>query len=114
MAKHKYSFGCLGWRDKTYRKDVLILPDGEVIAPWKREHGHHLQLGDLVEVIEARPRVLIIGTGQVGAMEVPDEVLAALAERGIDAEPMPTAKAVKRFAEIRKEKRAAAALHLTC
>jgi acetolactate synthase-1/2/3 large subunit len=38
MAKHKYSFGCLGWRDKTYRKDVLILPDGEVIAPWKQRY----------------------------------------------------------------------------
>lgn len=114
MAKHKYSFGCLEWKGSTYRKDAIILPDGKVLSPWKREHGHHLQLADLREVIVASPRVLVIGTGQMGVMEVPDEVLSALADQGIDAEPMPTAKAVRRFADIRKEKRAAAALHLTC
>jgi hypothetical protein len=85
-----------------------------VLCPWKREHGHHLKLGDLAEAVAAKPRVLVIGTGQMGVMEVPDEVFSALADLGIDAEPMPTAKAVERFATVRKEKSAAAALHLTC
>ena len=41
------------------------------------------------------PRVLIIGTGQMGVMEVPDKVLNKLAEAGVDAEPMPTEKALQ-------------------
>lgn len=114
MSKHKYSFGCLEWQGETYRKDLLILPGGEVLCPWRREHGHHLEPGDLLAVIQAHPQVLIIGTGASGLMKVDEEVLTALAEQGLDAEVMPTGKAVKRFADVRKEKRAAAALHLTC
>ena len=114
-VKWEYSFGCLEWDKKTYRKDLLILPD-RILCPWKREHGHHLSMDDLEEVLEADPRLLIIGTGEFGVMEVPDKVLEKLAKRGIDAEVMPTEKALQRFAEVlgKKEKKVAAALHLTC
>jgi hypothetical protein len=114
VPKYKYSFGSLEWKHETYRKDVLILPDGKVLSPWKREHGHRLSLDDLTEVLAANPRVLVIGTGAQGVMEVSDDLLTALARRGVDAEPMPTDKALKRFVDIRKDKQAAAALHLTC
>ena len=114
-AKWEYSFGHLEWEGEAYRKDLIILPD-RIICPWKREHGHHLSMADLEEVREAEPRLLVIGTGAYGAMEVPDKVLEKLAKRGIDAEFMPTEKAVKRFVEVRdkKGKKVAAALHLTC
>jgi hypothetical protein len=114
MPKPKYSFGELEWQGETYRRDVLIFPDGEVLSPWRREHGHHLELGDLLEIVQAHPQVLIIGTGANGVMKVSSEVLDALAAQGIDAEVMPTDQAVKRFHDLRKEKKAAAALHLTC
>jgi hypothetical protein len=114
VPKYKYSFGSLEWRHETYRKDLMILPDGEVISPWRREHGHRLSLDDLTEVLAANPRVLVIGTGALGVMEVSDDLLSALAERGVDAEAMPTEQALKRFKRVRKEKKAAAALHLTC
>ena len=114
MSEYKYSFGHLEWEGKSYRKDVTILGD-EVITPWRREHAHRLQFEDLVEVATARPRILVIGTGKTGVMDVPDKVLEKLAEAGIDGRPMPTGRALEHFVELRKEgKDAAAALHLTC
>jgi hypothetical protein len=114
MARWKYSFGNLEWGGGTYAEDVLILPDGKVVY-WPREHKHHLKFSYLADVVETKPRLLIIGTGHDGVMEVPDKVLDKLAEKGIDAEPMPTEQALKRLEKLLKdEKKVAAALHLTC
>ena len=114
MKDYKYSFGSLQWQGQTYREDVLILPDGTVRL-WPREHKHRLKFSYLAEVVAAAPRILILGTGQMGVMEVSDKVLRKLADAGIDAEPMPTEKALKRLVELRdKGKKVAAALHVTC
>lgn len=114
MAKWEYGFGRLQWEGKSYREDVLILPDRSV-KPWRREHKHHLKFSYLDDAVAAAPRILIIGTGYSGAMDVPDKVLDKLAEQGIDAEPMPTEKALGRLSDLLKDgRKAAAALHLTC
>ena len=114
MSDYKYSFGSLEWQGETYREDVLILPDGTV-TPWPRDHKHHLKFAYLAEVVAAAPRILILGTGQSGVMEVSDKVLSKLADAGIDGRPMPTDKALKHLLELRGQgKSVAAALHLTC
>ncbi|MEI6503842.1 MAG: MTH938/NDUFAF3 family protein, partial [Armatimonadota bacterium] len=97
-----------------YREDVLIIPDGSVL-PWRREHKHRLKLSYLAEAVQAKPRHLILGTGQAGLMDVPDKVLDELAEQGIDTEAMPTEQALRRLEDLRAHgKSVAAALHLTC
>ncbi|MBC7232351.1 MAG: ribonuclease H-like domain-containing protein [Chloroflexi bacterium] len=108
-----YSFGRITIDGKTYTADVLILPDG-VRPGWWRKEGHKLHQEDLTEVIEARPQVLVIGTGNVGLMQVPQEVLDYLATHGIRAEVERTAAACKRYNELAQSERVAAALHLTC
>lgn len=114
MDEYKYSFGHLKWQGQAYRKDVIILKN-EVLSPWRREHGHRLTFEDLVEITAARPRILIIGTGKNGVLDVPDEVLEKLAEAGIDGRPMPTEQALEHFVDLRQQgKDVAAALHLTC
>jgi len=108
-----YSFGRIIIDGKTYTSDVIILPDG-VRPGWWRKEGHSLHQEDLTEVIEARPQVLVIGTGNVGLMQVPQEVLDYLATHGIRAEVERTAAACKRYNELAQSERVAAALHLTC
>lgn len=108
-----YSFGRITIDGKVYTSDVIILPDG-VRPGWWREEGHNLHKEDLVEVITARPQALVIGTGNVGLMEVPQEVLDYLAVHGIRAEVKPTAAACKRYNELATSERVAAALHLSC
>lgn len=114
MADWKYGFGHLEWAGKSYRQDLIIIED-QIITPWRREHGHRLQLSDLTEVLQAAPSVLVIGTGHNGVMNVPDEVLTELAAHGIDGRPMPTAQALEHFTDLQtRGKKVAAALHLTC
>ena len=114
MRIEKYSFGSITIDGKEYRKDVIILPD-RVFSPWWREEGHSLSLKDLKEAIEAKPSLLIIGTGAYGVMNIPNEILEKLKEKNIDTVFTKTGEAVKIYNEkLQENKSIIACLHLTC
>jgi hypothetical protein len=108
-----YAFGKIVVDDKTYTQDLILLPGGARPGWWRKE-GHLLQPEDLQEVVEARPSVLVVGTGNPGLMKVPQETLDCLAAQGIRVEVHPTAAACQRYNELARSEQAAAALHLTC
>jgi len=108
-----YSFGKILVDGKPYTSDLIILPGG-VRPGWWRKEGHRLDKDDLQEVLEARPSVLVIGTGNMGLMKVPPETLEHLAAHGIRAVVERTAAACQRYNELAQTEQAAAALHLTC
>ena len=74
MKIDSYSFGRIVINGKTYTSDVIIYPD-RVHAPWWRKDGHLLQLADLAEALQAKPDVLVIGTGYAGVMRFPRKPL---------------------------------------
>ena len=108
-----YSFGKITIDGIEYNADLIILPGG-VRPRWWRKEGHNLKQADLQEVIEAHPTVLVIGTGNVGMMQVPQETLDYLTTHNIRVEVERTAAACQRYNELAKSEQAAAALHLTC
>lgn len=109
-----YEFGRIEVDDRTYTSDVIILPTG-VKSNWWREQGHTLRPSDLSAVLEAAPRVLVVGCGAYGCMSVPDETLACLKRSGIEAVCAPTGRAVEIYNErCQQGGSVAAALHLTC
>jgi len=67
-----YEFGRIAIADQTYTSDVIISPK-LVIDSWWRKQGHYLQIEDLDDIVNAKPDMLIIGTGYYGRMQVPDE-----------------------------------------
>lgn len=114
MAIESYRFGHLVLDGKSYDADLLILPE-RVVDHWWRIEGHRLSPADLEEVVQAKPEVLVIGTGAMGRMEVPPETLRYLEEHGIRALVELSAHACERFNALAAAgKRVAAALHLTC
>lgn len=113
MKLEHYSFGRLTIDGKTYTSDVIIYP-GRVDSSWWRKEGHYLQVVDLVDVINAKPEVLIIGTGYSGVMAVPKETVSHLESKGIEVHVARSEKAVEMFNKLQKEKLVIAALHLTC
>jgi len=108
-----YSFGRIIIDGQTYVKDVILLPE-RVFSPWWRKEGHLLQTEDLMEVVNAKLPVLIVGTGYNATMRVPDAVIDFLRMKGIETHVKDTAAAVKLYTELSSAKRVAAALHLTC
>jgi hypothetical protein len=113
MKIEHYSFGTITIDGKTYTSDVIIYAE-KVDPSWWRKEGHSLSIADLQNVISFNPAILIVGTGQSGAMVVPEETIAYLKGRNIEVHVVRTGKAVELFNEHQKEKRIVAALHLTC
>jgi len=111
----EYRFGFIRVNGAIYTRDIIILPGGGVKPNWWRIEGHKLYVEDLREILDAKPEILIIGTGFYGAMDIPSEVLENLRSRGIEVIISRTYEAVKLYNELSsKSDRVAAALHLTC
>ena len=114
MRISDYEFGKLAIADRTYTSDVIIAPE-RIIDCWWRKQGHNLQIEDLDDIVNAKPDLLIIGTGYYGRMQVPLETKQYLEERGIKVVQAKTRDAVTKFNQMQKEyARIVAALHLTC
>jgi hypothetical protein len=109
-----YEFGRVRVDGRDYRADVIVLP-GRVVADWWRLEGHSLAPEDLKEVVEARVKVLVVGTGAYGVVTVPDATITYLESHGVKFEAYNTEKAVRRYNELAAVgERVAAGLHLTC
>jgi hypothetical protein len=110
-----YSFGRVTVDGEEHRRDLIVLP-GRVERDWWRADGHSLVIGDLDSVVDELPERLIVGCGADGRLRPDPSVARALARRGVEMEALPTAEAVRRYAELEAQNPAAvaAALHLTC
>lgn len=113
MKIEHYSFGKIIIDGKTYTSDVIIYPD-QVDSSWWRKEGHNLHIDDLADAINAKPEIIIVGTGYYGAMAAPEETIKCVRSKGIEIQIGKTEKAVQFFNSIIGKKRAVAALHLTC
>ena len=109
-----YSFGEIVIDGRRYTRDVIIRPDG-VLADWWRKEGHKLHMEDLDKALEAEPEVLVVGTGYMGLMKVPDDLLAELRARGIEVVVETTREAWRTYNKLAEEgRRVVGAFHLTC
>ncbi len=113
MQIDSYSFGRIVINGKIYTSDVIIYP-GRVDASWWRKEGHMLQLADLAEALQAKPDVLVIGTGYAGVMRVPRETVDRIAAQGIEVKVERTPMAVEVYNNLHGAKTVIAALHITC
>ncbi len=114
MKIDSYSFGHIVIDGKTYTSDVIIYGD-RVDATWWRKEGHRLTPEDIVEAMNARPDILIIGTGYAGVMTVPKETIEYITAHKIDVKVARTGKAVDVFNALQtQDKHVIAALHITC
>jgi hypothetical protein len=107
-----YTFGRLTIDGREETRDLIVLPE-RVVRGWWRKEGHELALADLDEVLDELPERLLVGTGASRRMRPDPSALEALRARGVEVEVVPTAEAVRRYAQLDPQK-TAAVLHLTC
>ena len=108
-----YKFGQIVVNGKTYNQDLIIFPN-RVRDGWWRREGHELCLDDIREVIEEKPEVLVVGTGDSGLVKILDEVKERLKKEKIDLIAKPTKKACALYNNLSPQRKVVAALHLTC
>lgn len=108
-----YRFGRMQIDDGVYTTDVLVFPD-RVKSDWWRLEGHKLSVEDLDEVLQAKPEILVVGTGYYGLMKVLPETETHLEREGIRVIAEKTGEAYHTFNALSKSKRVVGAFHLTC
>ncbi len=111
-----YEFGRIVIDGRRYTSDVIVFLD-RVLDGWWRKEGHHLNVEDLKEILDAEPKpeVLVVGTGYSGLMKVSNEVKETLSSRRVELIFEPTEQACKTFNELLESgRRVIAAFHLTC
>ena len=113
MHIDSYDFGEIVINGKSYDHDVIIYKD-KVDENWRRIDGHRLTLGDIIHVLAEKPEILVVGTGKMGVMDVPQKVISDIESKGIKVIVKKTGEAVEEFNKLIPEKRVIAALHLTC
>ncbi len=113
MHIDSYDFGRMVIDGKVYGKDLIILPD-RLIENWWRGQGHRLSAEDLEEAFRFPLNLLVVGTGMYGMMQVPEETVRFLKERGINALIQKTKDACLVYNEQADKDRVAGAFHLTC
>jgi len=106
-----YSFGKIVIDGKYYTDDVILLGE-KVIDGWWRKKGHQLSIDDLQKIVDFKPDLLIIGTGNSGRLRVPKSLETKL---DFKIKSLPTKKACKIYNdEVKKDRRVSGAFHLTC
>jgi hypothetical protein len=114
MQIDSYSFGVMKVDGKEYRQDLIVFP-GTVRSDWWRRQGHSLAIEDVRDVIEFKPDLLVIGTGDSGMMDIPAATEKALQDAGIKVIAQNTGQACSVFNEqTKKGKKVVGAFHLTC
>lgn len=113
MIDH-YSFGSMTVDGRKMQDDVKIV-DGTARDGWWRGSGHLCTARDIEDVFEARPDILVIGTGASGRMRVDESVRKKTEELDIDLVVKPSGEATEEFNRLEREGRhVAGAFHLTC
>lgn len=106
------SFGSITVGGKRYAHDVWIFADGSIR---RRDRDHEFTLDELDILLDGRPEVVIVGTGQSGCVEIDEDAAREAGRRGIKIISDVTPNALKQYNEAVKAKRkAAGAFHTTC
>jgi hypothetical protein len=108
-----YGFGHIVIDGQSYRSDVIVYPD-HVKSRWWRKSGHTLIVEDIQDVLELKPEVLVVGTGAIGLMRVPEDTRQQIQKHGIELVCERTGAAVETYNRLAPTLEVVAALHLTC
>jgi len=108
-----YDFGRIVINGRKFGSDLIIFPD-RVNGNWWRKEGHILSVDDVKEIVEAKPEVLVVGTGYSGLMKIHPQTERYLESSGIELIAAKTEKACNIYNDLSKSRNVIAALHLTC
>ena len=108
-----YKFGEMIIDDKSFHRDLIILPD-KIIQNWRRKEGLRLILADISDIPLSQIECLIIGTGKFGMMKVDENVISEMNDKRIECIIEKTGKAVDEYNSIIQYKIVIVAFHLTC
>ena len=112
MRIDNYKFGEMTVDSVNYRRDLIIFPD-HVVDNWRRRSGHDLVKEDILDIKEAKPDCLFIGTGKFGLMKVSRNLIDYMENLKMRVTVLKTDEAVDAFNNDSSQNKIGA-FHLTC
>lgn len=103
-------------RDRPY-KDAKLWPGGSRTWDWNEtgtSHSPGIQIADVRELVDNGAETVILSRGMNRRLQVQDETVEWLEERGVEAEILQTEKAVERYNELSERAPVGALIHSTC
>jgi hypothetical protein len=111
------SWGAVETEAGTFR-DAKLWPGGGRGWDWNEagtDHGRGIQLADVEEVLDHGAEIVVLGRGQQERLQVSDDLLDAIGQRGAEVQVLESTRAVERYNQLADEGRAVGALiHSTC
>ena len=98
---------------KRYNSDVIVFPH-HVKSDWWRKSGHQVYPEDIEEVVQEKPEILVVGTGEDEMMKVLPETKRHLGEQGIELITQATGEACQTYNQLCSSRKVIGAFHLTC
>ncbi len=99
-------------------KDVKLWPGGCRAWDWREtgtRHAPGVQLADVAELLDHGAGIVVLSRGMSSALQVPDGVVTALTERGVEVHVLPTNEATALYDDLAASGAAVGALiHSTC
>ena len=106
------SFGSITVNGERYLHDVWIFADGLIR---RRDRDHEFTLDELDLLLEGKPEIVVVGTGQSGCVRIDGGAAKEASKRGIKIISDTTPNALERYNEaVRAKHRVAGAFHTTC
>jgi len=111
-------FGCITIDGNEIEHDVVIRLNGEIVKRKKKSRkdkyasAHMLSLEEAKHIYDEDANLLIIGSGQYGAMHISHEAIAFFRKKGCEIKLLPTPEAVTAWNN--EENTAIAMFHITC
>lgn len=114
MRIENYRFGSMRIDGVTYSRDLKII-NNDVKPDWRRKNGHVVTRGDLADILEAEPEIVVLGKGSPGQMKPEPQLEHELEKKGIKLIARPTEEAAAEFNRLlQDDRKIAAGFHLTC
>ena len=113
-----FKFGAIMINGKKHKHDVLLFPDGtlrERNRGFWRLGSHSIKKEEVLELIEASPDIVIIGTGAMSRAKLTPDAESAVREVKAELMVLPSKEAAEKWNEqVGLGKRVAALIHITC
>ena len=98
-------------------KDAKLYPGGAREWDWNETGTSHvpgIQPADVEELLQRDVSAVVLSKGIHERLQVREETLSLLEERGVSVHVLQTEKAVDRYNELRKTERVGGLFHSTC
>lgn len=110
----EYSRGRIRINGATYDEDVKII-GAEVVPHWWRKNGHRIDVEDIQDILDAKPEILVVGTGYAQNVQISPEAASRAKSKEVRLVAEATPQAVNTFNRLLYEgKNVCGAFHLTC